>query len=82
MRKEQTVAAQEEADATKGYHLIGDAACEAVNKKASYITPVPHGVGPTSIVNEYARSSKRICVKTNRHSKRGGRRHKRLPSNR
>ena len=46
MRKEQTVTAKEEADATKGYHLIGDVACEAVSKKASYITPVPHGVGP------------------------------------
>ena len=32
-----------------GYKLIGDVDFEAVSKKASYITPVPGGVGPMTI---------------------------------
>ncbi len=34
----------------KGYSLKGDVDFEAVSKKASYITPVPGGVGPMTIV--------------------------------
>ena len=39
------------ADATveKGYYLAGDVDFENVSKKASYITPVPGGVGPMTI---------------------------------
>jgi len=33
----------------KGYRLVGDVAFEEVMKKASYITPVPGGVGPMTI---------------------------------
>lgn len=36
-------------DSDKGYHLEGDVDFEAVSKKASYITPVPGGVGPMTI---------------------------------
>jgi len=38
-------------DATKvrGYRLAGDVDFESVSKKASYITPVPGGVGPMTI---------------------------------
>ena len=38
-------------DATKvrGYRLSGDVDFESVSKKASYITPVPGGVGPMTI---------------------------------
>ena len=38
-------------DATKkaGYRLAGDVEFETVSKKASYITPVPGGVGPMTI---------------------------------
>jgi len=38
-------------DATKksGYRLVGDVAFEEVAKKASFITPVPGGVGPMTI---------------------------------
>jgi methylenetetrahydrofolate dehydrogenase (NADP+) / methenyltetrahydrofolate cyclohydrolase len=38
-------------DATKpnGYRLAGDVEFESVSKKASYITPVPGGVGPMTI---------------------------------
>lgn len=51
--------------ATKGYRLVGDVDFEHVTPKASYITPVPGGVGPMTIVsllqntlqayNEYSR---------------------------
>ena len=33
----------------KGYKLVGDVDFEAVSEKASYITPVPGGVGPMTI---------------------------------
>ena len=33
----------------KGYRLVGDVAFEEVMQKASYITPVPGGVGPMTI---------------------------------
>ena len=36
---------------TKGYVLKGDADFESVKEKASYITPVPGGVGPMTIVS-------------------------------
>jgi methylenetetrahydrofolate dehydrogenase (NADP+)/methenyltetrahydrofolate cyclohydrolase len=35
--------------AKKGYRLCGDVDFDAVSKKASYITPVPGGVGPMTI---------------------------------
>lgn len=35
----------------KGYHLVGDVAFDEVAAKASYITPVPGGVGPMTIVS-------------------------------
>jgi methylenetetrahydrofolate dehydrogenase (NADP+)/methenyltetrahydrofolate cyclohydrolase len=33
----------------KGYYITGDVDFENVSKKASYITPVPGGVGPMTI---------------------------------
>lgn len=36
-------------DSEKGYHITGDVDFEAVSKKASYITPVPGGVGAMTI---------------------------------
>jgi methylenetetrahydrofolate dehydrogenase (NADP+)/methenyltetrahydrofolate cyclohydrolase len=36
-------------DAKKGYRLRGDVDFDAVSEKASYITPVPGGVGPMTI---------------------------------
>ena len=41
------------ADDTKktGYRLLGDVDFETVAPKASYITPVPGGVGPMTIVS-------------------------------
>lgn len=35
--------------AAKGYRLVGDVDFDGVSKKASYITPVPGGVGPMTI---------------------------------
>jgi len=37
------------ADNEKGYRLVGDVDFDEVSKKASYITPVPGGVGPMTI---------------------------------
>jgi len=36
-------------DSEKGYKIVGDVDYEKVSKKASYITPVPGGVGPMTI---------------------------------
>lgn len=36
-------------DSEKGYYITGDVDYENVSKKASYITPVPGGVGPMTI---------------------------------
>ena len=35
----------------KGYYITGDVDFENVSKKASYITPVPGGVGPMTIAS-------------------------------
>ena len=39
----------EDASKKQGYRLVGDVDFEAVRHKASYITPVPGGVGPMTI---------------------------------
>lgn len=39
----------EDANAAKGYRLVGDVKYDEVADKASYITPVPGGVGPMTI---------------------------------
>jgi len=39
----------EDASAEKGYRLVGDVAFDEVARIASYITPVPGGVGPMTI---------------------------------
>lgn len=39
----------EDPDTKKGYRIVGDVAFEEVSKKASFITPVPGGVGPMTI---------------------------------
>jgi methylenetetrahydrofolate dehydrogenase (NADP+)/methenyltetrahydrofolate cyclohydrolase len=38
-------------DTKSGYKLVGDVKFDDVSKKASYITPVPGGVGPMTIVS-------------------------------
>ncbi|MDX1463797.1 MAG: bifunctional 5,10-methylenetetrahydrofolate dehydrogenase/5,10-methenyltetrahydrofolate cyclohydrolase [Marinirhabdus sp.] len=39
----------EDEDAPRGYRIVGDVDFENVSKKASFITPVPGGVGPMTI---------------------------------
>jgi methylenetetrahydrofolate dehydrogenase (NADP+) / methenyltetrahydrofolate cyclohydrolase len=39
----------DDSSAVKGYRLVGDVAFESVSEKASWITPVPGGVGPMTI---------------------------------
>jgi len=39
----------EDENAPKGYRIVGDVDFENVSKKASFITPVPGGVGPMTI---------------------------------
>ncbi len=39
----------EDATKQKGYRIVGDVEFDSVSKKASYITPVPGGVGPMTI---------------------------------
>ena len=56
-------------DATKkrGYRLVGDVDFEAVKEKASFITPVPGGVGPmtiTMLLYNTVESAKRLVDKT------------------
>ena len=38
-----------DASAKRGYRLVGDTDFEAVKEKASFIPPVPGGVGPMTI---------------------------------
>jgi methylenetetrahydrofolate dehydrogenase (NADP+)/methenyltetrahydrofolate cyclohydrolase len=40
---------EEAPEVTKGYRIVGDVDFEAVSPKASWITPVPGGVGPMTI---------------------------------
>lgn len=39
----------DDSELEKGYRLVGDVAFDAVREKASWITPVPGGVGPMTI---------------------------------
>ena len=39
------------AETEKGYRIMGDVDFDAVAPKCSYITPVPGGVGPMTIVS-------------------------------
>lgn len=41
----------EDATRKRGYRLVGDVHFESVSEKASFITPVPGGVGPMTIVS-------------------------------
>ena len=41
----------DDATITKGFKLVGDVKFDEVSLKASYITPVPGGVGPMTIAS-------------------------------
>ena len=53
-------------DSEKGYYITGDVDFENCSKKASYITPVPGGVGPMTI----AMLLKNTLLAREKHSKR------------
>jgi methylenetetrahydrofolate dehydrogenase (NADP+)/methenyltetrahydrofolate cyclohydrolase len=56
----------EDATKKKGYRLVGDVDFEAVKEKASFITPVPGGVGPmtiTMLMHNTVESAKRAAGK-------------------
>lgn len=59
----------EDLNSPKGYRIIGDVKFEEVSEKASYITPVPGGVGPMTIAmllyNTLIASSKFFGVELN-----------------
>lgn len=52
----------EDKNNTKGYRLTGDVEFESVSKKASYITPVPGGVGPMTVAMLLKNTFKAYCV--------------------
>lgn len=41
----------EDATATRGYRLVGDVDFNGIGEKAAYMTPVPGGVGPMTVVS-------------------------------
>jgi len=58
----------DDSTAKKGYKLVGDVDFENVSKKASYITPVPGGVGPMTIamlLSNTFKSFNKLNVKNN-----------------
>lgn len=52
----------EDSTASKGYRVVGDVDFDEVSKKASYITPVPGGVGPMTIAM-LLKNTFEACVK-------------------
>ncbi|MCB0476803.1 MAG: bifunctional methylenetetrahydrofolate dehydrogenase/methenyltetrahydrofolate cyclohydrolase FolD [Crocinitomicaceae bacterium] len=46
-----------------GFSLLGDCDFEAISKKASYITPVPGGVGPMTIASLMANTMKAVKMR-------------------
>lgn len=54
----------EDKTAKKGYRLVGDVDYDAVAEKASYITPVPGGVGPMTVAMLMSNTLKAYCLQT------------------
>ena len=54
-------------DATKksGFRLLGDVKFDEVSEKASYITPVPGGVGPMTIASLMMNTLQAVDAKNN-----------------
>jgi methylenetetrahydrofolate dehydrogenase (NADP+)/methenyltetrahydrofolate cyclohydrolase len=50
--------------AKKGYRLLGDVDFDAVSQKASYITPVPGGVGPMTVAMLMSNTLKAYGIQT------------------
>jgi methylenetetrahydrofolate dehydrogenase (NADP+)/methenyltetrahydrofolate cyclohydrolase len=59
---------REDPSATKGYRLVGDVHFNTAREKASWITPVPGGVGPMTIamlLNNTVRAAERLAAEKN-----------------
>ncbi len=54
-------------DSPKGYKIVGDVEFNTVSKKASYITPVPGGVGPMTIAMLLSNTYKSFENKINKY---------------
>jgi methylenetetrahydrofolate dehydrogenase (NADP+)/methenyltetrahydrofolate cyclohydrolase len=54
----------DDATAKKGYRIVGDVDFEAVSPKASYITPVPGGVGPMTVAMLMSNTLKAYLLQT------------------
>ncbi len=54
----------DDASAKKGYRLVGDVDFDAVSEKASWITPVPGGVGPMTVAMLMANTLKAFKFQT------------------
>ena len=52
----------DDSSAKKGYRLVGDVDFENVSKKASWITPVPGGVGPMTVAMLMANTMKAYAL--------------------
>jgi methylenetetrahydrofolate dehydrogenase (NADP+)/methenyltetrahydrofolate cyclohydrolase len=57
----------EDSSKKRGYRLTGDAHFESCEKKASYITPVPGGVGPMTIAMLLSNTLKSCRILTGAH---------------
>ena len=56
------------ADNAKGYRIVGDVEFDTVAPKCSYITPVPGGVGPMTIISLMKNTFKARELKLNNHN--------------
>lgn len=56
----------EDSTAKKGYRVVGDVDFETVSKKASFITPVPGGVGPMTVAMLMSNAQKAFALQTPR----------------
>ena len=56
----------EDVSSPRGYKLVGDVDFENVSKKAAYITPVPGGVGPMTIVSLLQNTMQAYTFKQNK----------------
>lgn len=54
----------DDASAKRGYRIVGDVDFEAVSAKASYITPVPGGVGPMTVAMLMSNTLKAYLLQT------------------
>ncbi len=57
----------EDSESSKGYKLVGDVDFEGVSQKASWLTPVPGGVGPMTIAMLLSNTFKAYSILENKN---------------